>query len=105
MLKPFVIAAVLLIPGLAFASDWKWSEYYEGVAGGSLKDQEATKELAVQKAHILAVGKACALSPYSLSKTPGLVIGMIEPPVTCQCVDDVCICTDKVEVVCLSQDK
>jgi len=105
-MKLFIIAPILLlIPAVAFAYDYKWSNYYEGVAGGSAKSLDQVKTLAVQRAHDAAVVGGCSRDFYGDTHSPSLQIGQIELPTTCQCVDDVCICTDKLEIVCFNKGK
>lgn len=99
-----IVIGLLLIPTLAFAGhDWKWSNYYEGVAGGAL-NTAPTCELAKKRAHDLAAVGSCTHDPYGSDHKDGIQVGQIELPCTCQCVDLVCICTDKLEIVCLSKE-
>jgi len=109
MKRLLIVAAVLLVPAVAFATDWKWSNYYEGVAGGRLDvlSIDNIKSVAVGRAVNLSTvvdGGACSQDPYSHTAIPGMEIGRIAPPAVCQCADGVCICTAKLEVVCLSKD-
>lgn len=104
MKKLIIGIALLLIPTVAFAYDYKWSNYYEGVAGGDSTHLEQVKAIAVQRAHDAALIGGCSRDPYGSTHSPGTQIGQVEPPATCQCVDTVCICTDKLELVCLSKD-
>jgi len=105
-MKSLLIAGLLLlIPTFAYAYDHKWSNNYVGIAGGSMQDQDSVKALAVQRAHDAATkAGGCSHNPYGDEKN-GVQVGQVELPTTCQCVDNVCICHDELEVVCLSQEK
>lgn len=101
---------LLLVPSLAFAGhDWKWSNYYEGVAGGAASDipfySPGICDAAKKRAHELAAAGSCTHDPYGSDHKDGVQVGQIELPCTCQCVDYVCICTDKLEIVCLSKEQ
>ena len=105
-MKSYIIAAViLLIPTLAYAfsMDHKWSDNYEGVAGGSGLATPIC-EVAKTRAHAAATN-ACQKDPYGYGDKakPGTQIGQVETPCTCQCVDGVCICSDKLEIVCFNK--
>ena len=108
MKRTLLIVALLLVPALALASDFKWSNYYEGVAGGTAQDASLAGpicDIAKARAHALATAGSCANDPYGSQHKQGVQVGQIELPCTCQCSDNVCICTDKLEIVCLSQEK
>jgi hypothetical protein len=104
-----IVTALLLVPTLAYAfsMDHKWSENYEGVAGGSAQDASLAGpvcDVAEARAHA-AAKNVCQNDPYGYGSKakPGTKIGQIETPCTCQCVDNVCICTDKLEIVCFNK--
>lgn len=96
-MKSFMIVmALVLIPSLALAGNsFPWQNTYEGIGGGM--DMEVAKSLSIKRAHSAAAVNGCA-NPYN--KTPGVQIGQVEPPPECQCVDSVCICTDKLTLYC-----
>lgn len=106
-MKQFLlIATFLLFPSLALASDhnWRWSNYYEGIAGGNSSNQESVCKLAKARAYKLANDVNCRSDPYGNPYKNSIRIGTVELPCNCQCVDTVCICSSKLEIVCFSKE-
>lgn len=56
------------------------------------------------RAHTAATAGNCDEDGFGNRKIHGTQIGQVEPACDCQCADNVCICTSKLEVVCSSQE-
>lgn len=94
-----LIISLLLFPPLAIADvPFPWQNTYNGVAGGLTSDLATIKNTAMSRAHDAAIN-GCDHNPY-YGNTSGVQIGQMEPPPDCQCVDAVCICTDKLTLFC-----
>lgn len=107
MKSAFIVVALLLVSSLALGYDREWSNHYEEIAAGpdpKASPQIITSPTICDVAHERALAKAkmddCK---YPVTNDRGTRIGVVER-CSCQCVDNVCICTDKLDVYCIIKD-
>lgn len=95
-----IVSFLLLFPATALGYDQEYTNSFEASAGGT--DQSTLCALASKRAAASATLDNCEYK-FSSPKGHGVRFGQKEI-FNLQCVDGVCICTDKLDVYCRAKE-